>query len=118
MAIPKNDLKKRRWFKMNVTKFRPGPGRPRPDKSVFQFCADRKTCPSLAEVREVYDLCRDIKNRDHRDAIYVMNNLDPQTVPKYFETVEHLETCWKAKYEGSRTSTSYLIEHLEKCFRI
>jgi hypothetical protein len=85
-------------------------------KSVFQFCANHRTCPKLAEVRDVYTIASQIKNKQHRNAVFVMNNLDQYAVERYLPIVEHLEECWTKPFEGSRSYMSYLIEHLEACW--
>jgi hypothetical protein len=68
---------------------------PSTDKTIFQYCKDHRTYPSLEEVRDIFEICKGVKTHQHREAIYIMNNMDCDMVETYLAVVEYLERCYK-----------------------
>lgn len=82
--------------RMNDTYVRHDPDRDR--CPVFQWMpAANNSIAPLDDVRDIYEICQEIKHRGNRESIYIVNNLSMEGVEAYLHTVQYFERCLRKR---------------------
>lgn len=73
---------------------------PRDKCPVFQLFPIKDAFISLEDARDIYEMCQQVKNRQSRESIYIVNNMYMEGVETYIYTVQYFERCLRAPYRS------------------
>jgi hypothetical protein len=62
---------------------------------VFQLVPVKNAVIQLEDVRDIYEICQQVRHRANRESIYIVNNLHMEGVETYLHTVQYFERCLK-----------------------
>lgn len=70
---------------------------------VFQLFPIKDAIISLDDVRDIHEICQQVKHRQTRESIYIVNNMYMKGVESYIFTVQYFERCLRAPYRRTPT---------------